>query len=265
MQQHKLKEKILYSKSIKQWHIQQLLNGDIDVVRIPQYLNRNLLETIQKQLFKTSLVGNYVNAPLITRIGQAFFECQNNDIMWNNYKNNSTRWIKEMRDAIYPIESPIDKLRLELDEEWNAGCSLANIGTVKLFTGLVREFKKGTFAEPHCDVIKWDLLNGQHTSIYNQLAFNIYMKIPKQGGNLLLWDMWPNKDQYSSMKKVDSYGIDYEYIREDPIEISPQLGELILFNSMRIHAVQKVRSDSRITWSSFIGFSGENEPLQIWS
>jgi len=67
------------------------------------------------------------------------------------------------------------------------------------------------------------------------------------------------------MKKQESYGIDESNLSNDYIKITPKLGELIIFNPMRIHSVKEIKEGNRLTWSCFIGYSNSKEPLQIWS
>ena len=47
--------------------------------------------------------------------------------------------------------------------------------------------------------------------------------------------------------------------------VAPRVGDLILFNSNRIHAVRACRGGPRVTVSCFIGYRGEGRPLGYWS
>lgn len=252
-------DKIVYSD------LTLLLNGKIDAIRIENYYANSLCDEIAEKFISSKLNGKYVNAPLIGRVGQAYFESQSDAISQRNYKANALSWIAELRESLLPILMPNDKLRLELDEAWPHGCSLATIEGNRAFSGLVRSFDEGSYAEPHNDVLRWDLPSESETKICNQLAGNIYLRVPKEGGELIMWDFWPTKEEYEELKNKDSYGLPEISLRGEKNIISPKKGELILFNPMRIHSVSKISKGTRVTSSTFIGYSNNESRLSMWS
>lgn len=257
---------IIITKELQKWHLDGLFNKTIDVVRVPKYFSEQNSKEVANKIKKSQFFGNYVNAPKISRIGQAFFECQNDEVSLNRYRELANVWIKEMRKEVSPFLTPIDRLRLELSEVWPSHCHLAEIGKHKLFAGLVREFTEGAYAEPHNDVLSWDLINEMHTNITNQITANVYLETSEKGGELKLWHVWPEtKEEYNSIRIEGSYGVKEELLNDSYIEITPEVGELILFNPMRIHSVEEILRGSRLTWSCFIGQENDTKALQIWS
>lgn len=258
---------IIITNEVKEWHLLGLLDRSIDAVRIPQYYAASESQMLADKIRVSSHYGTYVNAPLIGRVGQAFFECQNDPLSLARYQKKALVWMKEMRKLLHPHTSPIDRLKIELDEVWENGCKLATLGGNKMFAGLVREFKAGSYAEPHCDVFAWDIDTNDKTSIDNQLAANVYLETPVAGGELVLWDEWPTRSEYNAIKTDGSYGVDRAKISSPTIVINPIVGDLIIFNPMRIHAVEVIEAGTRVTWTSFIGSSDRKatDPLVIWS
>lgn len=63
----------------------------------------------------------------------------------------------------------------------------------------------------------------------------------------------------------DSYGIDPALLGEPTLEICPSPGDLIIFNSKRMHAVSPGSDDLRLSLSCFVGYRGPATPLSFWS
>lgn len=248
--------------------IMALLNNEIDVIRVPQFYPKDLCDLLSMKMLSTPLYGTYKNAPLIGRIGQAFFETTVSGKDSITYWENSINWVREMRAACYPYLTPIDKLRLELDEVWSAGSTIASINGKRMFVGLGRVFQAGGYAEPHQDILAWDAPNSfEAAMLKGQFAVNTYLKLPECGGQLKIWRIELNKREYDAFKIPGSYGVDVSKLppASEVISISPVVGELIVFNSRRVHAVEPSLGGCRIAWSNFVGYLGEDSPLQLWS
>jgi len=246
--------------------LNDVLSKKVAAIRIPKYYQPNLCAEISRRLISSQFYGRYVNAPNIGRVGQAFFESQASEKSKEAYKAKSIEWIREIREGCAPHLSPIDKLRLELDEVWPPGATLGDIGGAKMFAGLARHFDVGSEAEPHTDVLAWDALDEPNAkSVRGQLATNTYLTIPEKGGELTLWDVWPNREEYEKMRVVGSYGLKRDLLPEPIATIKPEVGELIIFHPQRVHAVEKIEAGSRVTWSCFLGHRSNDQPLIMWS
>ena len=257
---------IVWRENIKPEDIRALLNKEIAAVRIPNYFSSEICDALSARLIKSPHFGKYVNAPKIGRVGQAFFESQASNRSKASYEENAVKWIREMRTGCSPFLSPIDRLRLELDEVWDAGCHLGMMSDHKMFAGLAREFGEDSEAEPHTDVLAWDApKEADAQRLSGQIAWNTYLKIPESGGELTLWDFWPTKEEYKELQTPGSYGLKEDKLPEPIATIMPEKGEMIMFHPQRVHAVRKITSGSRVSWSSFIGHVSDDKPLFIWS
>ena len=94
-----------------------------------------------------------------------------------------------------------------------------------------------------------------------QLAWNFYLRVPENGGELLLWDkQWNSEDDIHQVE--DSY-----YYHDDVVQHAKMLrvkvhpGEVIIINSRNYHAVSEV--EDRLAFGSFI--SVFNNMLRLWS
>ena len=102
------------------------------------------------------------------------------------------------------------------------------------------------------------------TSVTSQAAANIYLQLPSLGGSLQIWSEELTKEEYEEQAQ-DSYGLQRSSLPSPTISIMPKVGDLIIFNSKKLHAISIGVGSRRITMSCFIGYGGPNAPLQYWS
>lgn len=256
---------IITTDSLRYEDIRRLHSGEILAIRIPNFYSLDMCQEISDKMENSSLYGKYANAPSIGRVGQAFFECLASDDLISKYQNNAVNWIKEMRSYCSPYLSPIDKLRLSLDESWPGGAHLGVLDGQKMFVGLARVFGANSGADAHQDILAWDAPNSETAnSMRGQLAANIYLKMPHQGGELKIWPKRLSHEEYQFHKFENGYGIDPKILNCEAAIIQPQVGELVMFNCTYVHAVSPC-SENRVTWSCFIGNRKQSDPLMMWS
>lgn len=243
-----------------------LAEGEIMAVRVPGFYPKSACLEIASRMGSSELFGTYANAPKIGRVGQAFFESLVSAAHRAAYEHNALKWIGEMRSYCEPFLSPIDKLRLAVDEVWPGGSQLGIMSSKKMFVGLARVFDRGASAEPHQDVLAWDAPESEEArSLLGQIAANIYLKMPAEGGELLIWPRSLSYDEYQSMRIPESYGVHAFMLGCSPVRLVPEEGELILFNSTLVHAVATSGPGTRVTWSCFVGLRGLDQPAMMWS
>lgn len=247
---------------------ESLTRDQFQVGRFEQYYPTDLCARGADALISSPLLGKYENAPDIGRVGKAFFEAVLSHRHVDEYLAQTRAWIAQLRASMGPAMSPIDKVRLDLDELSATGARLARLKGQPMFAGLMRLFENGAGAEPHIDNAAWDAESvGLSAEVASpiQLALNIYLRVPeeKDGGSLLLWDHRPDRDDYEARKIPGSYGLRVDDL-PPPVRIHPKVGEAIVFDSRRIHAVEPSRTP-RATASMFIKMSGPGQPLELFS
>lgn len=253
-------------KELKHTDLRALIQKEIRAVRIKNYFKPCESASMAALLEASPLKGEYINARGIERVGQSFFECQTSEEAAELYKRESANWIKQLRSGSAPLLTPVDRIRLELDEIWPAGANLATKDGAKMFVGLAREFKAGSEAEPHQDVLSWDDPRSDFArEVKTQLAANTYLRVPEQGGELTLWPTSYTAEEYERLRIPGSYGLDRQRLPNGCTSITPRVGDLILFNANCVHAVEKIIRGTRVTWSCFVGYRGDAEPLVLWS
>jgi hypothetical protein len=265
----KKQDTIISAKELEEWHLIGLLDRSIDAVIVPNYFLEQECITISERIKKSKHFNAYPGYPSVLRLGLELFECGESELELAKHQEQALTLIKEMRRLVHPYISPIDRLRVELDDIWSYGCTLAKLGDKKVFTGIVREYQEDSPGAPHCDVIGWGFLKSykDKPNLISNIAANVYLKMSESGGEILLWDEWPTQSEYKIEQNIDdpvSVG-NSKKTTQPKLEITPNLGDLILFSSMRIHSVKMTKTGVRMTWGCLIGYSGTNDPLVFWT
>ncbi len=257
---------VVERNEISQEDLLGLFDGNLTAVRVPGYYPEDAAAAISMMLLQSELHGKYENAPNIGRVGQAFFESQANEQAARRYERDAVRWVRELRSGLFPQLTPIDRFRLELDEVWPEGSHVGSMNGHKMFVGLARTFSVGSYAEPHQDVFQWDAPGTDEARrVTTQVAMNVYLQMPETGGDLTLWPISYKRDEYEQHRIAGSYGVQRDGLPDPVATLKPRVGELILFNANKVHAVEEIRAGVRVTWSCFVGYQCADAPLVLWS
>lgn len=260
-----LKKEIVTSKNLNKEDISDLLSGKIAALRIPNFCDSEIVEhglaglqrKVVKEYSNAEGVGKYEN------LGMAYFEATEEESK-KKYYSDSMSSIQKTREVFSPYFAPIDKVLLELNNQWPMGASLLNLGQGPMFVGLIRAIKKEIL--PHEDKLERDDPSILSKVDYKtQIAFNVYLKVPSSGGNLQLWDISLPDDIYEALRG-SSYGIARDLLPDPSLSLAPKVGELIAFRPRYIHAVSACQGeDIRISASGFVLYQGDDKPLLLWS
>lgn len=260
-------DKVKMSEEID-WHdIEKVANGKLLAIRVPNFYQKTLCEQVVIPLLNHKCIDSYAVAPDIFKLGKSTFDLADHPELFVDHYEHTLRDLKQIRSLFFPNVSPIDLLRVNLQELWPAGSNLENYHGKTVFSGLFRMFKSGSEALPHQDMSHWDVPEAPAVwTQQTQLAANVYLKLPKKGGALELWDVgFKTQSEYNCHQLPNSYGIDRRKIPSSAAVIYPEQGELIIFDARRIHAVQKIEEGVRLTSSCFIAYRGVTQPLAIYS
>ncbi len=242
-----------------------LVEHSIYALRIPGYSSTEESQEFAERLLAHPLFGFYVNADNIGRVGRAYFETISDPALRERYHSESRSMMRAIREACTPLLTPIDRLRLELQEAWSWGANIENLGEGKMFVGLSRLFAEGSEALPHDDHLWRDAPHSTLAqTLTTQLTCNVYLQVG-EGGELELWDRRLPPDEFEALRLPGSYGLDRSRLPEPDLILQPEVGELIMFDPTYLHAVRPITKGVRITVTFFIGYRGRQHPLTYWS
>lgn len=166
-----------------------LIEGRTTALRISSFYDPKHIHVIVQSIINSPLYGNYTQsgAENIAYVGMILFDTSDCIEKRKYYNHKAVEWIQQIRAQINPYMSPIDKLRLELDELWPHGASIVCLNNKKLFCGLVRIFKEGSEAKPHMDVFSRDAPNDiESREVEAQLATNVHLSVVDNGRALVI-------------------------------------------------------------------------------
>ncbi|HET7232786.1 MAG TPA: 2OG-Fe(II) oxygenase [Longimicrobium sp.] len=175
------------------------------------------------------------------------------------------RETRVLRDRVFaPYLSPLDRVRLELDELWPGGAAVARMDGRPMSAGTVRHYVAGDRMNPHVDGNSGEVLAELCREC--RIAVNIYLDVPPPGagGELELWNLALTPEEANSPPRP-GYRLPDELLGDADVVIRPAAGDLVMFDTSRIHAVRAVREGTRTTASCFVGVRGPREPLTLFS
>lgn len=245
--------------------LQDVIDGKYAAIRIKGFCSKNICRIVTNRMLHHKNRGNFNKASAIGRIGVAHFEINSPDA-FEHYHQNAIQFTWQLRDAFYPYLSPVDKIRLLLEETWPAGAQLEMLYGRKCFVGICRIMDPSVELLAHNDRLDRDSPDSlQARSLVSQLSACVYIQVPDEGGGLRLWNKEPASEEEYAKLKAGKYGIEMGKLGMPDHVIEPEQGELIIFNIRKYHGVAPGKGKARINVGAFIGYRSVTQPLTYWS
>lgn len=255
------------AETLTQRDLLDLAQGRILALRIPNYYPHWLCQELCQRLLQLPEFSRYLRAQNVgvQRTGMTFFETKGDPTLLDRYYQEAKRLSATIRSTCFPYLCPVDKLRVELEEAWSAGARLENLHGRPMLVGIVRMFEDSFELPPHQDVLARDLTDGPGVSLlFSQLSANIYLQEAQVGGELEIWGIKPSYEEFQQLSSDDLH-FDREKLPPPAVLYRPRRGDLVLFDSGRVHAVRPSQQGPRVSMSCFIGYRGRERPLTYWS
>jgi len=234
-----------------------LLENRIPAVRIKSFADAHETDALVTGLLEHACRTCSISQ--VTRLGISQYE-QGIRVSKDNYFKLARRIEPAFAKIFAGSFSPVQRLINRLQEKGFDADVMSEPGMGDYFAGNGK-LRNGC-SPVHVDFAPQDSAGWAIAEASVQLAWNIYLRVPAEGGELLLWDKhWQPED--------DSYQVDDNYYYDDAVvrdarmvRVSVSPGEVIIINSRNFHAVSDVRD--RLAFGSFISIF-EGDRLRLWS
>jgi hypothetical protein len=162
-----------------------------------------------------------------------------------------------------PYGSPLDRVAGVLNDAWPAGAVNERLEDGRRMNPAVwRVFLRNGEFILHQDILADEAPESLRAhSLTAQFGLNIYLDLPESGGELELCLRHLDSDEYVTLAE-GSYRIDRAKLGPPSVVVAPERGEMVLFSSRHLHAVNPSRGDRpRVSFSTFVGLHGPDNPL----
>ncbi|MFH8349735.1 2OG-Fe(II) oxygenase [Streptomyces sp. NPDC018045] len=255
-----------FTRALTRDSLLRLARREIAAIHVPGFCDRRIAEDVARKAVRHKALGNY-HKKYTSTVGRVHMP--HIDTAWNpeltaRYHDAALPSIHEVRALFAPYLSPVDHVRLLLQECWPAGADLLRLRGRPCFVGALRVFHPTTSVfPPHNDRIEQETDAPEIAGVTEQLVANIYLQVPEEGGDLQLWRRDPTSAEARTILEVE--GLDPATVEPPAHVIHPRAGDLIVFSSRMLHAVTPARGGHRVGMAAFIACKGPDEPLQYWS
>src|SRR5262249_9387979 len=132
--------------------LRSVIRGDPNAVRFPGYYDASLAAEMGRGLMPHEDFRPFEKAPGPGKVGLSVYDTVGDADLEAKYWMQACSWNAKIRAAFAPNISPIDRVHIELDEQWPTGLQiLRNSDGQPAFAGLARVFGDGAQALPHVD------------------------------------------------------------------------------------------------------------------
>lgn len=254
-----------YADTLTAQSLLALAEGEIGVIWHRGFYPEQSCREALPRLVEECERARYTLTDDFQSIGTSIGEASESTLNAERYLATATRTSELIRYGIFAGRlSPLDMLRLTVDELWPAGATVGRVSGQLMLSGIIRRWPAGGQANPHIDQRHVPLLAGHGLS--RRIGVNVYLEVPQpgSGGEVDFWDLYADERKYDEHRRPD-YGLDRERLAEPHWSCRPAQGDLLLFDAARVHGVRRVTRGTRVSAACFLGVRTPDDPLIIFA
>jgi hypothetical protein len=262
----------LFERRICALHIPNFCPPEVAANLNAWIMEKSKLENWQVHVFRDG-EQKAVDSDVSYGIGIPFATAMKSREDFIKYFNDAPALTREMREVSQGF-SPLDRLRLDLDEVWQNGAKIGRYRGLRRGLGLARVMTPGGLYDGVAKtegVVHVDTLPiAQRGS--GRFSANIYLNVPEGGGELAVYSVSPRSIEllrnFALIKHLSNFDATaQEFIRSKlppPLIIKPKVGDLILIDTSRPHAVRGFTEGHRATLQCWMDYR-EGMHLALYS
>jgi len=237
--------------------LQDLIANRIPAVEVGEISSEEEISALKTALLRNAMRTQSISQ--VSRLGISQYE-QGVKVSKENYFALAAQARAEQKIIFSNSFNPLERLVNKIESAGFNASVLIEPGFGEYFAGSGK--LRNGYSPIHVDYAPQDSAGWKVGEAEVQLAWNLYLDVPEQGGELLLWDrQWqPEDDRF---QVPDKYYYDEIVVEGDkPLRFNVKAGQLLVINSRNYHAVSEVHD--RLTCGSFISVFPNNY-LGLWS
>jgi hypothetical protein len=243
-----------------------LVRGELDAVRIRNVASLAQCRRLTDGALRHQQRRRHAAVKGLDILGTPHYLAVTDEVAARQYYSGAASFSPTIRELSVPYGSPMDAIFGVLNDAWPSGVIAGRLDSERpMPPGIIRVYQpKSAGVAPHIDDIRQEVPTSDVAqSFIGQFGFNLYANLPPEGGELVIYDRLPTLEEFQ--KKASGYSWSEELAGEPKYVVRPSLGELILINTRRLHAVSACSGDDyRVTISGFGGMSRGEVPMMLW-
>lgn len=241
-----------------------LVEKTLDCIRIKNIIPQLYLNVLASNVIEKSRPHDRILDLAI--MGNTYYQAAKGGVIADDYFDSQEKfavWVRQNSNGV----SPLDIILGIFSSMHSRGIAPGALDDKReMPSGIFRVYpaEKGTEILPHQDILYWDVKSNIAKALEGQAGWNIYLDIPTHGGELVIYNYGLEQCDYKCLAG-ENYGISWLDAGAPVLSIFPEIGELILIDTCRLHAIKKVFGKGhRVTLSGFLGYS-ETNGLMSWA
>jgi hypothetical protein len=248
-------------------HTEALANGHVGAIRIKHAASKTQCAKLCETALDPANTHAHAAVPNLRILGQPFYLAAIDGKLRDTYYDFAPVFAPMIRAMSDPYGSPFDSAVGILSTAGKRGIRPASLSDERVMPpGIFRLYDAAACTEvlPHIDRLEWEVDDSVAHGLRAQFGLNLYVDMPTAGGELAIYRHRLDKAEFHRIAG-DGYGLPWDFVGEPDIKIRPDVGEAILIDTRRVHAVMAARGTGhRVTLSSFVGLDADGH-LMPWA